>query len=175
MRKHVTQQLIESHLVEGRRPAEGIDAEVVDPRTLRPLDSASICESATKTGRCVIVEVGWPLAGVGAEIAFQVQRSCLDALDGPIERVCSDDVPMPYARNLEDEAAVWDMCSRDCDRLIAMKLRDRVLWPQLRLLAGSGLRHVASDLLPGALINVGCPTMLIVMTVGTVGSTRGAS
>jgi len=81
----------------------GIEAEVVDPRTLRPLDTALICDSVKKTGRCVIVEVGWPQAGFGAEIAYQVQRHCLDALDAPVERVCSDDVPMPYAKNLEDE------------------------------------------------------------------------
>lgn len=82
---------------------QGIDAEIVDPRTLRPLDTAIICDSVKKTGRCVIVEVGWPQAGFGAEIAYQVQRQCLDALDAPVERVCSDDVPMPYAKNLEDE------------------------------------------------------------------------
>jgi pyruvate dehydrogenase E1 component beta subunit len=82
---------------------DGIEAEVVDPRTLRPLDHAIICESVKKTGRCVIVEVGWPVAGFGAEIAYRVQRECLDHLDAPIERVCSDDVPMPYAKNLEDE------------------------------------------------------------------------
>ena len=82
---------------------EGIEAEVVDPRTLRPLDTPLIVESVKKTGRCVIVEVGWPQAGFGAEIAYQVQRQCLDALDAPVERVCSDDVPMPYAKNLEDE------------------------------------------------------------------------
>ena len=56
-----------------------------------------------KTGRCVIVEVGWPVGGFGAEVAYQLQRHCLDALDAPIERVTSDDVPMPYAKNLEDE------------------------------------------------------------------------
>jgi pyruvate dehydrogenase E1 component beta subunit len=83
--------------------AEGIDAEVIDPRTLRPLDTDAICESVKKTGRCVIVEVGWPVAGFGAEIAYQVQRQCMDYLDSPIERVTSDDVPMPYAKNLEDE------------------------------------------------------------------------
>ncbi|HVV81521.1 MAG TPA: pyruvate dehydrogenase complex E1 component subunit beta [Kofleriaceae bacterium] len=81
----------------------GIEAEIVDPRTLRPLDSELVFESVRKTGRCVIVEVGWPTAGFGAEIAYQVQRSCLDALDAPVERVTSDDVPMPYAKNLEDE------------------------------------------------------------------------
>jgi pyruvate dehydrogenase E1 component beta subunit len=82
---------------------QGIDAEVVDPRTLRPLDVDTLVASVQKTGRCVIVEVGWPVAGFGAEIAYQLQRRCLDALDAPIERVTSDDVPMPYAKNLEDE------------------------------------------------------------------------
>ncbi len=82
---------------------EDIECEVVDPRTLRPLDHGVITESVKKTGRCVIVEVGWPVAGFGAEIAYRVQRDCLDYLDAPIERVCSDDVPMPYAKNLEDE------------------------------------------------------------------------
>jgi pyruvate dehydrogenase E1 component beta subunit len=82
---------------------DGIECEVVDPRTLRPLDTDLIVESVTKTGRCVIVEVGWPVAGFGAEVAYQVQRRCLDHLDAPVERVTSDDVPMPYAKNLEDE------------------------------------------------------------------------
>jgi pyruvate dehydrogenase E1 component beta subunit len=82
---------------------DGIEAEVVDPRTLRPLDEDTIIESVRKTGRCVIVEVGWPMAGFGAEIAYRVQRACLDQLDAPVERVTSDDVPMPYARNLELE------------------------------------------------------------------------
>ena len=61
------------------------------------------CASVKKTGRCVIVEVGWPTCGYGAEVAYQVQRQCLDYLDAPVERVTSDDVPMPYAKNLEDE------------------------------------------------------------------------
>jgi len=82
---------------------DGIEAEVVDPRTLRPLDEATITASVQKTGRCVIVEVGWPMCGYGAEIAYRVQRECLDSLDAPIERVTSDDVPMPYAINLERE------------------------------------------------------------------------
>jgi pyruvate dehydrogenase E1 component beta subunit len=81
--------------------AEGIEAEVVDPRTLRPLDDQIILDSVRKTGRCVIVEIGWPVAGFGAEVAYRVQRECLDQLDAPIERVTSDDVPMPYALNLE--------------------------------------------------------------------------
>lgn len=83
--------------------SEGIDCEVVDPRTLRPLDIDTLATSVNKTGRCVIVEVGWPVAGFGAEVAYQIQRHCMDALDAPIERVTSDDVPMPYAKNLEDE------------------------------------------------------------------------
>lgn len=82
---------------------DGIEAEVVDPRTLRPLDVETLAASVRKTGRCVIVEVGWPVAGFGAEVAYQMQRLCMDALDAPIERVTSDDVPMPYAKNLEDE------------------------------------------------------------------------
>jgi pyruvate dehydrogenase E1 component beta subunit len=82
---------------------QGIDAEVVDPRTLRPLDVDTLAQSVRKTGRCVIVEVGWPVAGFGAEIAYQMQKLCMDSLDAPIERVTSDDVPMPYAKVLEDE------------------------------------------------------------------------
>ena len=82
---------------------EGIECEVVDPRTLRPLDVDTLAQSVRKTGRCVIVEVGWPVSGFGAEVAYQMQRLCMDSLDAPIERVTSDDVPMPYAKNLEDE------------------------------------------------------------------------
>jgi pyruvate dehydrogenase E1 component beta subunit len=83
--------------------ADGIEAEVVDIRSLRPLDTETINASVRKTGRCVIVELGWPHAGFGAEVAYQVQRGCMDSLDAPVERVCSEDVPMPYAKNLEDE------------------------------------------------------------------------
>jgi pyruvate dehydrogenase E1 component beta subunit len=82
---------------------DGIDCEVVDIRSLRPLDVDTLAASVRKTGRCVIVEIGWPVAGFGAEIAYQIQRLCMDSLDAPIERVTSDDVPMPYAKNLEDE------------------------------------------------------------------------
>jgi pyruvate dehydrogenase E1 component beta subunit len=80
---------------------EGIEAEVVDPRTLRPLDDDFIFESVRKTGRCVVVEEGWRMAGFGAEIADRVQRECFDALDAPIVRVTAADVPMPYAKVLE--------------------------------------------------------------------------
>ncbi len=81
----------------------GVSAEVVDPRSLRPLDEEIIARSVKKTGRCVIVEVGWPMSGFGAEIAYRIQRACLDYLDAPVERVTSDDVPMPYAAALEIE------------------------------------------------------------------------
>jgi len=81
---------------------EKIDVEVVDPRTIKPLDTAMILGSVAKTHRCVIVEEGWPFAGVGAEVAYRVQKEVFDTLDAPIERVTQMDVPMPYALNLED-------------------------------------------------------------------------
>jgi pyruvate dehydrogenase E1 component beta subunit len=81
--------------------AEGVDAEVVDVRTLRPLDEDLIFESVRKTNRCVIVEEGWRVAGFGAEIADRIQRECFDDLDAPVLRVTAADVPMPYAKNLE--------------------------------------------------------------------------
>ena len=80
---------------------EGIEVEVVDPRTLRPLDEDVIFDSVRKTGRCVVVEEGWPMAGFGAEISHRVQRECFDSLDAPILRITSTDVPMPYAKTLE--------------------------------------------------------------------------
>jgi pyruvate dehydrogenase E1 component beta subunit len=80
---------------------EGIEAEVVDPRTLRPLDDEPIFASVRKTGRCVVVEEGWPGSGFGADISDRVQRECFDALDAPVLRVSSADVPMPYAKTLE--------------------------------------------------------------------------
>ncbi len=80
---------------------DGIQAEVVDPRTLRPLDDEPIFESVRKTGRCVVVEEGWRVAGFGAEIADRVQRECFDALDAPVLRVTAPDVPMPYSKVLE--------------------------------------------------------------------------
>ncbi len=81
--------------------AEGIDAEVVDLRTLRPLDTATIVESVRKTNRLVTVEEGWPYAGIGSEVAMQVIENAFDYLDAPPRRVTGADVPMPYAANLE--------------------------------------------------------------------------
>jgi len=83
---------------------EGIEAEVVDPRTLKPLDLATITGSVKKTGRLVIVEEGWRFAGLGAQIAESVYAEAFDYLDAPIVRVTGADVPMPYARPLEDAA-----------------------------------------------------------------------
>jgi pyruvate dehydrogenase E1 component subunit beta len=82
--------------------AEGVEAEVVDIRTIRPLDEAAVLTSVRKTHRCVIVQEGWPFAGVGAEIVALVTHEAFDALDAPPERVTNLDVPMPYARNLEE-------------------------------------------------------------------------
>jgi pyruvate dehydrogenase E1 component beta subunit len=80
---------------------EGIEAEVIDLRTLRPMDSDAILESVKKTGRIVTVEEGWPQSGIGAEIAARVMEGAFDYLDAPVTRVTGKDVPMPYAANLE--------------------------------------------------------------------------
>ena len=81
--------------------AQGISAEVINLRTIRPLDIATIARSVKKTNRIVSVEEGWPYAGIGSEIVMQVIEHCFDDLDAPPVRVCGEDVPMPYAANLE--------------------------------------------------------------------------
>ena len=80
---------------------QGISAEVIDLRTIRPLDTATILESVRKTNRLVTAEEGWGQSGVGAEIAMRVMEQAFDYLDAPVARVCAKDVPMPYAANLE--------------------------------------------------------------------------
>jgi pyruvate dehydrogenase E1 component beta subunit len=80
---------------------EGIEAEVIDLRTLRPLDTATLVESVKKTGRAVTVEEGWQQSGVGAELAARLMEQAFDYLDAPVTRVSGKDVPMPYAANLE--------------------------------------------------------------------------
>ena len=82
----------------------GVSAEVIDPRTLRPLDLDTILESVRKTNRCVIIEEGWPHGGVGANLAALVAAQAFDDLDAPIERVSGADLPMPYSKVLEDIA-----------------------------------------------------------------------
>jgi pyruvate dehydrogenase E1 component beta subunit len=81
--------------------ADGIDAEVIDLRTLKPMDVESIVASVKKTGRLVTVEEGWRQSGVGSEIAAAVMEQAFDYLDAPVARVTGKDVPMPYAANLE--------------------------------------------------------------------------
>jgi pyruvate dehydrogenase E1 component beta subunit len=80
---------------------EGVDAEVIDLRTIRPLDTATIVESVKKTNRLVSLEEGWPFAGIGAELSALMMEQAFDWLDAPVIRVTGEDVPMPYAANLE--------------------------------------------------------------------------
>jgi pyruvate dehydrogenase E1 component beta subunit len=82
----------------------GIEAEVIDPRTLRPLDLDTILGSVAKTNRCVIVEEGWPHGGVGANLAALISERAFDDLDAPVLRVSGADVPMPYSKPLEQSA-----------------------------------------------------------------------
>jgi pyruvate/2-oxoglutarate/acetoin dehydrogenase E1 component len=82
----------------------GVQAEVIDPRTLRPLDLDTILASVRKTNRCVIVEEGWPHGGVGANLAALIAEQAFDDLDAPVQRVTGADVPMPYSKPLEDIA-----------------------------------------------------------------------
>jgi pyruvate dehydrogenase E1 component subunit beta len=80
---------------------DGIEAEVIDLRSLRPLDTATVVASVKRTNRLVTVEEGWPVAGIGAELAAVMMEQAFDWLDAPVTRVCGADVPMPYAANLE--------------------------------------------------------------------------
>jgi pyruvate dehydrogenase E1 component beta subunit len=83
---------------------QDISAEVVDLRSLRPLDEKAILESVAKTNRAVVVEEGWPHAGIGAQVVDLIQRDAFDALDAPVQRVTQADVPMPYNKHLERAA-----------------------------------------------------------------------
>lgn len=83
---------------------EGISIEVVDLRTIRPMDVEAIAASVRKTNRAVVLEEGWEVCGVGAQVVDYIQRHCFDHLDAPILRVHQEDVPMPYAKNLERAA-----------------------------------------------------------------------
>jgi pyruvate dehydrogenase E1 component beta subunit len=82
---------------------EGIDAEVIDLRTVRPIDYPAVIESVKKTNRCVVVEEAWPLASISSEIAYHIQRHAFDYMDAPVIRVTSRDVPLPYAPTLIEE------------------------------------------------------------------------
>lgn len=92
---------------------EGIEAEVIDLRTLRPLDTATVLASLKKTNRLVIVEEGWPTCSIASELAMVAMEQGFDDLDAPVTRVCNEDVPLPYAANLEKAALV------DTPRVIA--------------------------------------------------------
>ncbi|SBV33333.1 Pyruvate dehydrogenase E1 component subunit beta [uncultured Sphingopyxis sp.] len=86
--------------------AEGIDAEVIDLRTLRPLDTATVLASLKKTNHLVVVEEGWPVCSIASELAMVAMEHGFDDLDAPVMRVCNEDVPLPYANNLEKAALV---------------------------------------------------------------------
>ena len=83
---------------------DGIHVDVVDLRTVRPMDVEAIAESVKKTNRAVVLEEGWEVAGIGAQVVDYIQRDCFDYLDAPVVRVHQADVPMPYAKNLEKAA-----------------------------------------------------------------------
>jgi pyruvate dehydrogenase E1 component beta subunit len=100
---------------------EGIDAEVIDLRTLRPLDTATVLASLRKTNRLVIVEEGWPVCSIASELAMVAMEQGFDDLDAPVLRVCNEDVPLPYAANLEkaaliDAARVAAVARKVCNR-----------------------------------------------------------
>jgi pyruvate dehydrogenase E1 component beta subunit len=103
----VAQQLADEH---------GVSAEVVDLRSLRPLDVETVAASVARTNRVVCVEEGWPSYGVTAELAARIQKACFDDLDAPVERVGMAEVPLPYAKNLERLALPNE------DRLVAAAL-----------------------------------------------------
>jgi pyruvate dehydrogenase E1 component beta subunit len=92
---------------------EGVSAEVVDLRSLRPLDENTVIASVERTHRAVVVHEGWPYGGVGAEVADRIQRIAFDSLDGPVLRVTTLDVPMPYSAKLEQA------CMPQPDRVVA--------------------------------------------------------
>ena len=92
---HVAERLAESH---------GVSIEVVDLRSLRPLDVETVAASVARTNRALCVEEGWPTYGVTAELAARIQHACFDDLDAPVERVGMAEVPLPYAKNLESAA-----------------------------------------------------------------------
>jgi pyruvate dehydrogenase E1 component beta subunit len=85
---------------------DGVDAEVLDLRTIRPLDTDAVLASVARTHRCVVAEEGWPFAGVGAQVVDTIQREVFDELDAPVLRVTGADVPMPYNKQLEKAAKV---------------------------------------------------------------------
>jgi pyruvate dehydrogenase E1 component beta subunit len=92
------------HVAERLESEKGVSAEVVDLRSLRPLDMETVAASVAKTNRALCVEEGWPSYGVTAELAARIGKACFDDLDAPVERVGMAEVPLPYAKNLETAA-----------------------------------------------------------------------
>ena len=92
---------------------QGVSCEVIDPRTIRPLDIDTIIDSVKKTNRVVLAEESHPICGVNAEISSQIMERAFDYLDAPVKRISGEDVPMPYAKNLEN------LCVPDVDRIVA--------------------------------------------------------
>jgi pyruvate dehydrogenase E1 component beta subunit len=97
----VSRQAVLAGVAAQKLEEEDVDAEVIDLRSIRPIDWRTITESVRRTTRCLVVEEGWPTYGVGAEIAAGVQERCFDYLDGPVLRLGGAEVPMPYNRELE--------------------------------------------------------------------------
>jgi pyruvate dehydrogenase E1 component beta subunit len=97
----------------------GVNAEVLDLRSIRPLDVDAILASVRKTNRAVYLEEGWPYAGIGAQIVSLIQDEAFDDLDAPVLRVTQADVPMPYAKNLEQMAKPSaDMVVKACEKVM---------------------------------------------------------
>ena len=114
--------------VADRLSQHGIEVEVVDLRSLRPLDAETICTSVAKTSRALVAEEGWATYGIGAELAARISRECFDDLDAPVERVGGAEAPMPYAKPLE---------------LAALTLEDKIEKAARGLLAECGLLQEA--------------------------------
>ena len=114
--------------VADRLAQAGVEAEVIDLRSLRPLDDETICTSVAKTSRALVAEEGWATYGIGAEIAARISRECFDDLDAPVERVGGAEAPMPYAKPLE---------------LAALTLEDKIEKAARGLLAECGLLQEA--------------------------------
>jgi pyruvate dehydrogenase E1 component beta subunit len=92
------------HVAERLQSDQDVSVEVVDLRSLRPLDMETVAASVAKTNRALCVEEGWPSYGVTAELAARISKACFDYLDAPVERVGMAEVPLPYAKNLETAA-----------------------------------------------------------------------
>jgi pyruvate dehydrogenase E1 component beta subunit len=100
----LSRQAVLAGIAAQRLEEEDVDAEWIDLRSIRPLDWKTLADSVKRTGRCLVIEEGWPTYGVGAEIAAGLQERCFDYLDAPVARLGGAEVPMPYAKDLERAA-----------------------------------------------------------------------